>query len=126
ERELVRIPDAVAADEAVVGEDLREVEVRLRRREIRQLALVAKGHIEVEEARLERLQECTLAPLKGTVEEDARVDARDRHRAARPLEAPRILVEVVAREVVAEARCHVAEAAAQRKRNRRIEDQPLP
>src|SRR6185503_9242371 len=93
ERELVRIADAVAADEAVVGEDLREVEIRFRGGEVRQLALVAKRHIEVEEARLEGLQESAPAPLEGAVEEDARVHARDRHRAARCLEAARILVE---------------------------------
>jgi hypothetical protein len=43
ERELVRVPDAVAADEAVVGEDLREVEVRLRRGEVRQRLWSRKG-----------------------------------------------------------------------------------
>ena len=125
ERELVRVPDAVPADEAVLGEDLREVEVRFRRGEIRQPALVAERDVEVVQARLERLLERARAPGDRALEEEPRVHARDGQRAVAALHVLGIVTQVVAREIVAELRHHVAPAGANRERDRRVQDEAL-
>ena len=76
--ELIGVVDAVAAGELVLGEDLRQAEVRFGRVEIRQLVLRAKWNVDIVEARLQRLEEIA-APESGLAFERYRaVDAVDR------------------------------------------------
>src|SRR6185312_10027904 len=75
--------DAVVADVAVLGEELREVEVVERGVEDRRVVLVPIRNVDIERARLERLRERDLPDVEVALEREAGVDARDRNRVAR-------------------------------------------
>ena len=85
EGELVSVAEAVAADEAVLGEKLRIVEVGERRVEERDMVLVVIGHEDIEEPRLERLRERVAEPARIALEDQAAVEAEPRNGEGRPL-----------------------------------------
>src|SRR4030095_12858174 len=76
DRELVRVPDAVPANEAFLVEEALEVESGRGGGEVGKPRLVAVRDVEVEEPRLERLLEGAPTPGHRAVEEQPRVEAR--------------------------------------------------
>src|SRR6185437_723337 len=83
QRQLVGVADAIASDVAVVGEELREIEVVERGVEYRGVVLPPVGNVDVVGTRLERLRERGAADFEVTLEVQSRVDAGDRNRVAR-------------------------------------------
>ena len=80
--DLVGVAEAVGADVAVRAKQLHEVEVRGSGVEDRQVVLVAIGHVQVHEARLE-CQQALAARARQALEDQAAVDAQDRRGAGR-------------------------------------------
>ena len=129
ERELVRVADAVVAEVAVLGEELREVEVVERRVEDRHLVLLAVRDVDVERARLERLHEVAAEECR------CRARTRARRRGSRSARsrsgcwsgiAAVVLVEVVLRGSARPPRAVKNHAAPLRfKRDGRIEHEAV-
>src|SRR4030095_785506 len=79
ERELIGVADAIVAQVAVDGEELREIEVVDRRVEGRRLALVLIRYVDVDRARFERLDAAQSEFLHIPLEDEPGVDRRDRN-----------------------------------------------
>src|SRR5437016_2288003 len=80
-RDLVRVADPVAAEIAVFGEELREIEIVDRGVERGNLVLTAMRYVDVIRARLERLDEVAAEETGISLEHEPGVDARDRQHA---------------------------------------------
>ena len=83
--ELIGVIDAIAADELILGENLREVEVRFRCGKFWKLALIPEWNVDVIQPRLEGLMKRSLLVVEFALEEHAAVDTEDRQAAIEPL-----------------------------------------
>jgi hypothetical protein len=79
QRDLLGVAEAIAADEAVLVEELRIVEVGERRIEQRNPILVAERRVNEVRARLQRLRNALAEPLRATLEREAAVHAGPWH-----------------------------------------------
>ncbi len=126
ERELIGVADAIAAEIAVLGEQLRKVEIVDRGVERRDLVLSPVRYVDVESARLERLGVVAAEHVRFALEDQPAVEAGDRHRAIEVLFLHGAVVgEIVVAKVQAGARGHEPGVAARGPGRRRIEHRPL-
>jgi hypothetical protein len=125
ERDLVCIADPVAAQVSILGEKLRKIEIVDRCVEHRDLVLAAERYVDVESARLERLDEAATEVIRVALENEPGIDAGDRHHAADVLVFHHRIVDIVIGHVHASVRGEEPGVAAGRPVHRRIRHQAI-
>ncbi len=103
--DLVRIPDPIPADVTVGAKQLHQIEVRHGGVEHREIVLVSVGHVEVQDARLQR--ELAAPGIRVALEKQSRIEAGNRQRARRrPRRPRRDVVQLVFSAAPGDSRAH--------------------